>query len=106
MVGRETTRVVSLGNASMHLCCAGELHCQSQSGRLSVVKLESHRLDISLQSATPPQIDAVLQKSIALGRWHGAWRVGEFLKDAAVWRRIAYATMEVMDVELAIRANR
>ncbi|VDN01407.1 unnamed protein product [Thelazia callipaeda] len=85
------------------MLCKGIVYCQTHSGGIGSILLDSHRIDTMLEGKSSSTLESLLNQSLSLGRWSYAWKICEHINKSEHWRKYAVAAMKNGEVNLAIR---
>ncbi|CAK6433228.1 unnamed protein product [Pipistrellus nathusii] len=84
----------------------GELTCQTQSGQINNVYLDTHSFLNNLKDVGPSELRQMLTQTLVLKRFSDAWELCVILKDHDAWNELGRECLHHMDVEFAIRVYR
>ncbi|XP_036993911.2 WD repeat-containing protein 19 [Artibeus jamaicensis] len=84
----------------------GELTCQTQSGKVNNIYLDTHSFLHSLKNVGPNELKQMLTQTLLLKRFSDAWEICRLLNDPEAWNELAKACLHHMEVEFAIRVYR
>lgn len=88
-------------------CCNGAIGCRLKSGALDTVILETHRAVATASdnmAKTTPQ--KRFQQALKLGRLKVAWEAALQMREAAAWKSLGLAALEMLDMDIAVAAFR
>ncbi|XP_070253925.1 WD repeat-containing protein 19 [Myotis yumanensis] len=84
----------------------GELTCQTQSGQINNVYLDTHSFLNNLKDVGPKELRQMLTQTLVLKRFSDAWELCTILNDHDAWNELGRECLHHMDVEFAIRVYR
>ncbi|XP_027999472.2 WD repeat-containing protein 19 [Eptesicus fuscus] len=84
----------------------GELTCQTQSGQINNVYLDTHSFLNNLKDVGPDELRQMLTQTLVLKRFSDAWELCMILNDHDAWNELGRDCLHHMDVEFAIRVYR
>ncbi|XP_036187344.1 WD repeat-containing protein 19 isoform X1 [Myotis myotis] len=84
----------------------GELTCQTQSGQINNVYLDTHSFLNNLKDVGPNELRQMLTQTLVLKRFSDAWELCTILNDHDAWNELGRECLHHMDVEFAIRVYR
>ncbi|UYV64330.1 WDR19 [Cordylochernes scorpioides] len=86
------------------LLYSGDVHCQTQSGKMAVLTLSSHLLlHSNLRDNSKLEVKETLERAIKLKDFTAAWGLCQRLDNKEDWILLADAATFSLDVDLAIR---